>query len=217
MITLYGYYRSSAAYRARIGLHLKNVPYQDRFVHLRKGDQYENSYRDVNPQQLIPSLQLDDGTILTQSLAILEYLDVVYPKPAIIPKDPIQAAKVRAFALAIACDIHPLNNLKVWHLLKDKFHVDALETGWYQHWLLNGLNALEHSLPEEVRDTGFCFGESPTLADILLIPQLYNAKRFHIPLYDFPKLSAIDEHCLTLPAFIKASPEQQADYEPEAS
>lgn len=216
MLTLYGYFRSSAAYRVRIGLNLKNLNYQDHFIHLRHGKQHEASYKHINPQQLIPSLQLDDGTVLTQSLAILEYLEAVYPTPAFIPEDPIQAAKVRAFALAIACDIHPLNNLKVWQFLKNELATDALASGWYQHWLLNGFIALEQSLAADVLETGFCFGNSPTLADITLIPQLYNAKRFKVALDDFPKLVAIDKHCSSLPAFIKASPEKQADYEQEA-
>lgn len=215
MLTLYGYYRSGAAYRVRIGLHLKNIEYQDHFIHLRKGDQNDDSYRQINPQQLIPSLQLDDGTVLTQSLAILEYLDTVYPTPALIPSDPIHAAKVRAFALAIACEIHPLNNLKVTRFLKHEFNIDALDQGWYRQWIQNGLNALEQSLPEQVKSTGFCFGDNPTLADVMLIPQLATAKRFLVPLDDYPKLLAVNKHCLSLPAFIKASPEQQADYEPE--
>lgn len=216
MLTLYGYFRSSAAYRVRIGLHLKHITYEDHFIHLRRGDQHESAYKQLNPQALIPSLQLEDGTILTQSIAILEYLDKVYPKPAFIPEDPVLAAKVRAFALAIACDIHPLNNLKVWQFLKDKFHVDALESGWYQHWLFNGLNALEQSIDDQALETGYCFGDSPSMADILLIPQLYNARRFHMALDNFPKLLAVDKHCSSLAAFAKAAPEQQADYEPES-
>ncbi len=217
MLTLYGYFRSSAAYRVRIGLHLKNIAYQDHFIHLAKGIQHNASYQKINPQQLIPSLELEDGSVLTQSLAILEYLDAVYPTPRLIPEDPMIAAKVRAFALAIACDIHPLNNLKVWQYLKNDLHVNALESGWYRHWLLNGLTALEQSLSSQSQTTGFCFGETPTMADVLLVPQLYNARRFKTNLDAFPKLLAIEQHCTSLPAFIKASPAEQADYEAESN
>lgn len=214
MLTLYTYFRSSAAYRARIGLHLKQLTYRDAFIHLAKGVQHTEDYRRINPQALIPSLQLEDGTVLTQSLAILEYLDTVYPEPAFIPEDPLLAARVRAFALTIACDIHPLNNLKVFQFLNKQYQIRAVEDGWYEHWLLNGLNVLEEILPETVIDTGYCFGNAPTMADIFLIPQLYNAKRFNMPIATFPKLFAVNQHCLTIPAFIKASPEQQTDYEP---
>ena len=211
MLKLYSYFRSSAAYRCRIALNLKGLAHETGFVHLIKdgGQQNAPAYRALNPQALVPTLE-HDGRVITQSLAIIEYLDEINPQPPLLPGDAEQRAKIRAFALAIACDIHPLNNLRVLNYLKGPLQqgqtaVDA----WYRHWVETGLAACEALLP-----TGagrFCFGDQPTLADVCLVPQLYNARRFNCDLSAVPRLLAIDEACRGLPAFARAAPEAQPD------
>ncbi|MCH7304164.1 maleylacetoacetate isomerase [Acinetobacter sp. NIPH 1869] len=208
---LYSYFRSSAAYRVRIALNLKALPYETEAVHLVKNEQQLASYRALNPSQLVPTL-LDQDQPLTQSLSILEYLEERYPAKALLPKDLIERAKVRAFAQSIACDIHPINNLRVLKYLQNDLAIsNEQKTLWYRHWILEGFHSLEMQLQHS--NGQFCFGSQPTFADCCLIPQVYNAKRFKIDLSAFPKIESIYQHCLTLPAFLNATPEQQPDWE----
>jgi maleylacetoacetate isomerase len=214
MLRLYTYFRSSAAYRVRIALNLKQLDYTSEFVHLVKngGQQHSQSYQAINPQKLIPCLGVDDSNVLTQSLAIIEYLEEVHPTPPLLPTEAILRAQVRAFALSICCDIHPLNNLRVHAYLKDNLSINEdARLAWYQHWILQGFQALETRLQKSHGD--YCFGDIPTLADICLIPQVYNAHRFKCNLDDFPLINKINAHCLTLDAFQNAAPEAQPDYE----
>jgi maleylacetoacetate isomerase len=210
---LYGYFRSSAAYRVRIALHLKGIEVEQIGVHLLKegGRQRQPPYLARNAQGLVPALELDDGTILTQSLAIIEYLDTVFPVPRLIPADPVLAAKTRAVALAIACEIHPLNNLRVLNYLKGPMGRTQDETDeWYRHWILQGgLEAVETMIEGE----RFCFGDEPTIADLCLIPQVFNARRYKIDISHLKKIEAIDEYCKALPAFLAAHPLRQPDAE----
>jgi len=211
MLKLHSFFRSSAAYRCRIALNLKGLAHETAFVHLAKDGGQHNApaYRALNPQALVPTLE-HDGRVITQSLAIIEYLDEIHPEPPLLPGDAEQRAKIRAFALVIACDIHPINNLRVLNYLKGPLQQSqaAVDT-WYQHWVETGLGACEALLPGS--KTRFCFGDQPTLADICLVPQIYNARRFKCDLSAMPRLAAIDEACRSLPAFAKAAPEAQAD------
>lgn len=215
MITFYGYFRSSAAYRCRIALNLKNISYNFSSIHLRRngGEQNKADYLAINPQGLVPALEVD-GIVLTQSLAIIEYLDEVYPAPALLPHDAIGRAHVRAFAEIIACDTHPLQNLRVLQYLKHEFgqSQDATDK-WCQNWLSKGLLACEKILEKQNHKFDFAFGDSPGLADICLIPQLYAADRFHVDLSDMPRLKMIREACEALPAFANAHPDRQPDSE----
>lgn len=210
---LYSFFRSSASYRVRIGLNLKGVSADYAPINLRKGEgeQYEPAYRSLNPQSLVPALE-DGGHVLTQSLAILEYLEETHPKPPLLPAQPAARARVRSLALAVACEIHPLMNTRVMRYLKDKFGASQkAEDEWYRHWIVTGLTALEARLAKE-RETGrFCHGDAPGLADCCLIPQLYNARRVHKDLAAYPTLARIEQACLALDAFRKAAPEQQPD------
>jgi maleylacetoacetate isomerase len=211
MLKLHSYFRSSAAYRCRIALNLKGLAHELAFVHLIKdgGQQNAPAYRALNPQGLVPALEVD-GQAITQSLAIIEYLDEAHPEPKLLPGDALQRARIRAFALAIACDIHPLNNLRVLNYLKGPMGKDqAAADAWYRHWVENGLAACEALLPAS--KSRFCFGDAPTLADVCLVPQVYNARRFKCDLSKLPRLVAIDEACRALPAFANAAPEAQAD------
>jgi maleylpyruvate isomerase len=211
MLKLHSYFRSSAAYRCRIALNLKGLAHETAFVHLLKdgGQQNAPAYRALNPQGLVPTLEVDGGAI-TQSLAILEYLDEVHPKPPLLPGDALQRARIRAFALAIACDIHPINNLRVLRYLKGPLKQEqAAIDVWYRHWVETGLAACEALLPPG--QTRFCFGDQPTLADCCLVPQVYNARRLQSDLSRLPRIVAIDEACRALPAFGRAAPEAQAD------
>jgi maleylacetoacetate isomerase len=212
---LYDYFRSSAAYRVRIALNLKGVvPTERTFVHLRMGSQRAQDYLALNPQGLVPALGLDDGRVLTQSLAIVEYLDETHPAPPLLPADPAGRARVRAIALNIACEIHPLNNLRVLNYLTGTLGTnDAQRNGWYKYWVDVGFEALERQL-ERDDDTGtFCHGEAPTLADICLVPQLANARRFKIDVTPYPTLVRIESACNALPAFAQAAPSRQPDAE----
>jgi maleylacetoacetate isomerase len=212
MLKLYDYWRSSAAYRVRIGLNLKGVPYESIPVNLAPGadEQFTVRYREVNPQMRVPALETPQGT-LTQSLAILDWLDQTYPDPPFTPADPWAGAQVRAFALTIACDIHPLNNLSVLNRLKLQFSVGEDHVGeWYRHWIALGFAALEHQAQQR-GETKYVFGAAPSLADILLVPQMANARRFKTDLAPFPRLVAWDEAARAHPAFIKAAPENQKD------
>ena len=209
---LYTYFRSSAAYRTRIALNLKGISTEEISIHLTKdgGKQHTPEYRAINPQRRVPSLVLDDGTVLMQSPAILEYLDEIHPHPPFLPKAAVARAKVRAFAAVIGCDIHPLNNLAPLQYLRRvlKQEQPAIDT-WYQHWITEGFTALETM----IEPGPYCFGSEVTLADIYLVPQMYNARRLKTPLDAFPKLVAADAALLKLPAFDKARPENQFDAE----
>jgi maleylacetoacetate isomerase len=208
MLKLYDYWRSSAAYRVRIGLNLKDLDYESIAVNLGKDEQFAEAYRAKNPQMRVPALETPNG-LLTQSLAILEWLDAAYPEPKLIPAEAALAAQVRAFALTIACDIHPLNNLAVLNRLKLEFSTnDDHVAEWYRHWIKAGFSALEHQA-EHRAQSKFAFGDAPTLADVLLVPQMANARRFETDLAPFPRLVAWDERARQLPAFAKAAPENQ--------
>ena len=209
---LYSYFRSSAAYRVRIALNLKGLTYEMVPIHLTKdgGRQHSPDYRAVNPQARVPTLEVSDGKILTQSLAIIEYLDEVHPKPPLLPPDALERAKVRAIAQLIACDIHPLNNLVALQYLKRQLkHEQAEIDAWYHHWINEGFAALEAML----KGGPYTCGTSVTLADVCLVPQVANARRFKVPLDRFPKIVAAETACLKLSAFDKARPENQPDAE----
>lgn len=208
---LYGYFRSSAAYRVRIALNLKALDADLIPIHLVKngGEQHSEAYRQINPSELVPAWVEDDFT-LTQSLSILEYLQEKYPENALLPQDLQQRALIRAFSQSIACDIHPINNLRVLQYLTGTLNIsDEAKTEWYKHWVLLGFQALEAQLGQS--NGKFCFGDAPSFADCCLIPQVYNAKRFHLDLSAFPKIEAIYQHCNSLSAFQQAAPEAQTD------
>jgi maleylpyruvate isomerase len=210
---LFGYYRSSAAFRVRIALNLKGLSVDHRFVHLRKGEQAAPEYGALNPQGLVP-LVIDGPNLLTQSLAIIEYLEETNPEPALLPKEPIERARVRAIAQAIASDIHPLNNLRVLRYLIGPLKVsDEAKNEWYRHWLVEGLTALERSLTPAAGTGTFCHGDTPTLADICLVPQVYNAERADLDLSPFPQITKIVAACRELRAFQDADPAKQSDAE----
>jgi len=214
-VRLYDYFRSSAAYRVRIALNLKGVAPDERtFVHLRMGGQRAQDYLALNPQGLVPALALDEGAVLTQSLAIVEYLDETHPEPPLLPADPIGRARVRAIALSIACDIHPLDNLRVLNYLIGTLGVAREQKdGWYRYWIDVGFEALEKALAGDVATGRFCHGDAPTLADVCLVPQMANARRFAIDLSPYPTLTRIESACSALPAFAAAAPERQPDAE----
>jgi maleylacetoacetate isomerase len=209
---LYGYFRSSAAYRVRIALNLKQIAVQQVSVHLVKdgGQQNHPEYLARNPLGLVPALELENGTVLTQSLAIIEYLDSLRPEPRLIPADPVAAAKVRAVALAIACDTHPLNNLRVLNYLKRPLGRSETEVrSWYRTWCIAGLEAVEQLLG----DGPFCFGRTPSLADACLIPQLFNARRFEVSFAHLPRVCEVENTCEPIDAFVAAHPSRQPDAE----
>ena len=208
---LYSYFRSSAAYRVRIALNLKQLNAEIMPVHLLNhgGEQHSAAYRAVNPSELVPAL-IDDDFTLTQSLSILEYLEEKYPSHSILPQDSQQRALARAFGLSIACDIHPLNNLRVLqHLTGELGLTDEQKNAWYAHWVEAGFASLEAQLSNS--NGKFCFGDYATVADCCLIPQVYNALRFNIDLSAYPKIQSIYEHCSAFDAFQLAAPEAQPD------
>jgi maleylpyruvate isomerase len=208
---LIGYFRSGASYRVRIALNMKGIKVEHAFRHLRKGEQKSDDYLKVNPQGLVPSLILDDGTVLTQSIAIMEWLDETHPEPPLLPKDPVNRAKVRAFALAVSCDIHPVQNLGPLNKLA-AFGVDqANVTRWAKEVNFDGLQACEALIAGEKGP--FCFGDKPTMADICLVPQLVNARRFGADISGFKRILEAEGACLKLPAFADAVPEKQPDAE----
>lgn len=209
---LYTYFRSSAAYRVRIALNLKGIATEQVFIHLTKdgGRQHSPEYRAVNPQRRVPTLVLDSGDALMQSPAIIEYLDEVHPKPPLLPPDPVERAKIRAFAAVIGCDIHPLNNLAPLQYLRRQLkHEQPAIDAWYHHWITEGFTALETM----IGPPPYCFGGNVTLADVYLVPQFYNARRLNVPLEKFPKLIAAETALLKLTAFDRARPENQPDAE----
>ncbi|NWK76860.1 maleylacetoacetate isomerase [Aquitalea sp. LB_tupeE] len=213
---LYTYFRSSAAYRVRIALNLKRLPYDTVAVHLLKdgGQQHSAGYRAKSPLGLVPCLETEQGNDLTQSLAIIEYLEETYPALPLLPHHAADRARVRALALTIACDIHPLNNLRVLVFLTQQFGLSAENKAqWYRHWVTQGLMAVESMLADEARTGHFCHGDTPGLADCCLVPQVFNALRFDCSLAQMPTIRRIYQACVTLPAFQAAAPEMQPDTE----
>jgi maleylacetoacetate isomerase len=211
---LYGFFRSSAAFRVRIALNLKGLAYDDAFVHLRRGDQARPDYRRINPQGLVPALETDDGRRLIQSLAIIEYLDERHPEPPLLPADPAAKARVRALADIVACDIHPINNLRVLRYLTRQLGQDETAVAsWYNHWIATGFEALEALLADDPQTGTFCHGDRPGLADIALVPQVYNSERYALDLAPYPTIARIYRSCLALAPFIKAHPDAQPDRE----
>jgi maleylpyruvate isomerase len=211
-VKLYTYFRSSAAYRVRIALNLKGLQYDMVPVHLTKdgGQQRKPEFQKVNPQMRVPALELSSGDVLTQSLAIIEYLDDIEPEPPFLPADALARAHVRALAQVVACDIHPLNNLISLQYLKRALKQEQPEIdAWYHHWVIEGFKALEQML----KPAPYAYGAHVTLADICLVPQVFNARRLKVPLDAFPKIVAVEQACLKLPAFDKARPENQPDAE----
>ena len=212
---LYDYFRSSAAYRVRIGLNLKGLAYESIPVHLTRdgGEQLKSDYRAVHPGALVPALQ-DGDAIITQSLAILEYLDEAHPMVPLMPRDALGRARVRALALTVACDIHPLNNLRVLrYLVKQGGLTEDAKNAWYVHWVQEGFAALEVLLSASGSTGRFCHGDTPTIADCVLVPQVFNASRFGIDLGAYPTILRIDAACQAVPAFAAAHPSRQPDAE----
>jgi maleylacetoacetate isomerase len=211
-VKLYSFFRSSAAYRVRIAFHLKDLSFETVAIHLQRegGLNRKPSYRAVNPQMRVPTLALDSGEIITQSLAIIEYLDEVHPQPPLLPRDSVERAQVRALAQLVACDIHPLNNLSSLRYLKNELGQDQSRIdAWYCHWVREGFDALEAM----ISPGPYAYGADVTLADICLVPQVANARRLKVPLDAYPKIVAVDAACARLPAFEQARPENQPDAE----
>ncbi|MGK2912521.1 MAG: maleylacetoacetate isomerase [Sphingobium sp.] len=212
-LTLHGYFRSSAAYRVRIALNMKNIPHSHVAYHLRKGEQRSEAYLRLNPQGLVPSIQ-SENLILTQSLAIIEYLDECYPEPPLLPQNTAARARVRALSSMIACDIHPINNLRVIDYLRTVLKQPEDEVRrWYAHWITIGFEAIESQLNNSDETGRFCHGDTPTLADICLIPQVANARNFGVDLQNYSTILRIVEAAVAVPAFEKALPANQADAE----
>jgi maleylacetoacetate isomerase len=214
-LRLYTYFRSSAAYRVRIALNLKGLDYTAVPVHLLRGggEQYSAAFAELSPARLVPVLE-DGAATLTQSLAIIEYLEETHPTPLLLPTGAAARARVRSLALSIACDIHPLNNLRVLRYLKSEFELnEAQRESWSRHWIRQGLEALERTLAGSAHTGSYCHGESPSLADCCLVPQIANAQRLQCPLDAYPTVMRIHEACLCLPAFARAAPAAQLDAE----
>jgi maleylpyruvate isomerase len=212
---LYSYFRSSASYRVRIALNLKNLPYETVPVHLVRngGEQLTPAYRKLNADAVVPTL-VDGDDVLTQSLAIIEWLEETHPTPPLLPASPADRAYVRSVALQIACEIHPLNNLRVLKYLKHTLRVgDDAKDAWYRHWIELGFGTLETHLAGDARTGKLCFGDTPTLADACLVPQVFNAHRFKIDTTPFPTIHRIYEHAMQIDAFHRAAPAQQPDAE----
>ena len=210
---LHGYFRSSAAFRVRIALELKGLAYDHAFVHLRKGDQRSADYLQLNPQALVPTLE-DGPHALTQSLAIVEYLEETRPTPPLLPKTPHERARVRALAQIIACDIHPIDNLRVLQYLQSDLKADDAAVGrWFNHWIALGFAGLEATLTKASGTGRFCHGDTPGLADICLVPQVFNSKRYSLDLGFYPTIARIYDACMKVPAFDRAQPSKQPDAE----
>jgi maleylacetoacetate isomerase/maleylpyruvate isomerase len=203
---LYNYFRSSASYRVRIALALKGLSYDYVPVHLQRNEQTAESYTQISASRLVPLLD-DDGQLLTQSLAIIEYLDETHPQPPLLPADAVQRARVRALALDIACEIHPLNNLRVLRYLVHDLKVSEDDKNrWYRHWVETGLEAVERQIAKHPQTGRFCHGDAPTLADCTLVPQVFNAQRFECRLEHVPTVMRVFENCMALDAFAKTQP-----------
>jgi maleylacetoacetate isomerase len=212
---LYTFFRSSASYRVRIALNLKGLGYDQAAIHLRRdgGEQLMPAYTKINPQALVPALE-DNGKVLTQSLAIIEYLEETHPNPPLLPKEPADKALVRSMALVIACEVHPIQNLRVLNYVKATYNqTDEQVNKWAQHWIDLGLSALQEMIAAQPKRGKFCFGDAPTIADICLIPQLGNARRYGCDLSKYPAILAIEKNCNALSAFANAAPEKQPDAE----
>jgi len=212
---LYTFFRSSASYRVRIALNLKAIGCEQAPIHLRRGggEQLTPAYTAINPQALVPALE-DGGRILTQSLAIMEYLEETHPNPPLLPKDPADRALVRSMALVIACEVHPIQNLRVLNYVKATYNqTDEQVNKWAQHWIDLGLAALQEMIVAQPKRGKFCFGDAPTLADVCLIPQLGNARRYGCDLSKYPTILEIEKNCSAIPAFVNAAPEKQPDAE----
>ncbi len=200
---LYSFPLSSSSYRARIALHLKGIAFETVTVDLPGGEQHKASYHGINPQERVPALELDDGTVITQSLAIIDYLDNAHPEPPLLASQPVARARVLAAALAIACEVQPLNNTGVLHYLRERLGVDqAARSEWYGHWIRTGFAAVE----QLIEGSSYCFGTAPTIADIYLVPQVLNARRYNVDISDFPKIRAVDAVAGANPAFAAARP-----------
>lgn len=210
---LHGYFRSSAAWRVRAAMALKGLTAEPVFHHLRQNEQRDPAYLKLHPQGLVPALELDDGTVLTQSLAIIEWLDETRPEPPLLPREPLARARVRAFALAIAAEIHAVQNLKVLNRVKALGHAQEVANAWAHDVIAEGLAACETMLRDGAGCGPFCFGATPGLADLCLVPQLYNARRFNVDLTPMPRLLSAEAACLTMPAFTGTAPERQPDAE----
>ncbi len=211
---LYGYFRSSAAYRVRIALNLKSLSYEQVSVLLAKGAQYQPEFGALSPQQLVPVLYNDDGERLLQSLAIIEYLDQIYPQPRLLPEEPLQRHRVQSLALSIACEIHPLNNVRVLNYLTRELKVsEQQKQAWYAHWVKTGFDALESRLASEAATGRYCHGDRVGFADIALVPQVANANRFKVDMSAYPTIRRINDACLELDAFRRAMPDNQPDAE----
>ena len=211
MIKLHSYYRSSAAYRVRIALELKNLHWESIHVNLGLGEQSLETFLKYNPQGLVPVLEFN-GNHFSQSLAIIEFLEGMTPDPPLLPKNIVERARVRSFAQQIAMEIHPLNNLRVLKYLENELGLDEdKKKSWYLHWITEGFNAIEKSLKNNDNEAQFCFGESPSLADVCLIPQVYNGLRFHCDISEYPIIKSIWDHCMSFDAFKRAAPESQPD------
>src|SRR5580693_4679625 len=197
---LYGHALSSASYRVRIALSLKGLQYTSVLLDLRAGEQRLEGFLQINSQGFVPALALDDGTVLTQSAAIIEYLDEIHPQPRLLPQAPVARARVRALSHAVTCDVHPLNNLRVLQYLeKDLGHDKALRDAWYGHWVQLGFDAIERRLIRDAETGRFCHGDAPTMADVCLVPQVFNARRFAVDLEAYPRIVGIDSACRELP------------------
>ncbi|UXH77258.1 maleylacetoacetate isomerase [Roseateles amylovorans] len=208
---LYNYFRSSASYRVRIAMALKGLTFDYKPVHLARNEQFQESYAAVSASRLVPLLR-DGEASVTQSMAIIEYLDEIHPTPSLLPGDALSRAYIRALSQDIACEIHPLNNLRVLrYLVKDLGVTDENKTRWYRHWVESGLGVVEHRLAQEGRAGRFCFGETPTMADCLLVPQVFNAQRFDCRLDHVPTVMRIHDHCMTLEAFRLTHPDACPD------
>ena len=209
-MVLYGYALSSASYRVRIALGLKRLQFTSIPLDLRSGEQRLEGYLRINSQGFVPALALDDGTVLTQSAAIIEYLDEIHADPPLLPTAPLARARVRALSQAITCDVHPLNNLRVLQYLeKDLGHDKTLRDAWYRHWVRMGFDAIERRLVRDAETGRFCHGDAPTLADVCLVPQVFNARRFAVDLGPYPRIVGIDAACRELPEFQAAAPDRQ--------
>ncbi|MGA8004978.1 MAG: maleylacetoacetate isomerase [Burkholderiales bacterium] len=210
---LYTYFRSSAAFRVRIALNLKNLAYEPQFVNLVRGEHRRLEYSALNPQALVPAL-VDDGSLLTQSLAIIEYLEEMHPSPPLLPNDPLGRARVRSLALLVACEIHPLNNLRaLQYLVHELGHSEDDKNKWYKHWIHDGMAKLEADLTRGDGTGRFCHGDAPTLADCCLVPQVFNAQRYNCDLAHAPTVLRVFGECMRLDAFQRAQPSRQPDAE----